>query len=98
MYFPPQEAGTSQLCTSDSDEPHIFIYTVPPKMDSETTPTNSLYIMWMVVDCFRKIVCNRRRIQKPGIILSTVAHCASLSCHRTAPERSENVTSLCSIA
>ena len=44
---------------------------LPPKADSETTPTNSLvYIMRTLVDRFRKIVRHRRWIQRLGIILA----------------------------
>ena len=35
---------------------------------------------------------------KAGHYISTVAQCASLSHHRTAMEKSENVTSSCSLA
>ena len=56
---------------------------IPPKTDSETTHTDSLYTMWMLVDrlsisrhrglftrTFRKIVCYLHLIQRLGIMLA----------------------------
>ena len=43
---------------------------LPPKTDSETTPTNSLYIMRTLVDGFHRIVCHHHWIQRLGIILA----------------------------
>ena len=43
---------------------------LPPIMDSETTPTNSLYIMQTLVDSFHKIVRHHRWIQRRGIVLA----------------------------
>ena len=41
---------------------------LPPKADSETTPTDSLYIMRTLVIRFRKIAYHHRWIQRLGII------------------------------
>ena len=49
----------------------ISRYTVPPKTDNETTPTNIvLYVMRTLVDSFHKIVRHHRWIQRPSIILA----------------------------
>ena len=42
---------------------------LPPKVDSETAPTNSFVYNVTLVDCFRKIVRHSRWVQRPGIIL-----------------------------
>ena len=67
-----READASQLRTTDTDESQTYLSQtkLPPKADSETTPTNSLYIMRTLVDRFRKIVRHRRWIQRPGTILA----------------------------
>ena len=68
---------------------------LPPKTDSESTPTNS-YVQFMrtLVDGFRKIVHHRRWIQRLGIVLALLLIVlAFLARHCTATERSENATS-----
>ena len=69
---------------------------LPPKTDSETTPTNNFV---HIASGFCKIACHHRwPDSKTGHYIGTVAYCTSLFLHDTATERSKDVTSSCSTA
>ena len=62
---------------------------LPPKTDSESTPTNEF--MRTLVDGFCKIVRHRRWIQRLGIVLALLLIVlAFLAMHGTATERYSN--------
>ena len=63
---------------------------LPPKVDSETTPTNSFVYNATLVDHFRKIVHHRRWIQQPGITLALLLTVLAFIAEMV---RSKNVTS-----
>ena len=64
---------------------------LPPKADSETTPTNSVVIVQKLVNGFRKTVHLHHWIKDRALY---AAYHTSLSRHGTATERSENAHSL----
>ena len=84
-----QKTNTSQPCTLNTDQPKTYLNW------SETTPSNSLYIMQTLIDHFCKIVHHNCWIQMPGIILALLL-IILVSYHHTALESSENVASTCS--
>ena len=63
---------------------------LPPKVDSETTPTNSFVYNATLVDHFRKIVRHRCWIQQPGITLALLLTVLAFIAEMV---RSKNVTS-----
>ena len=63
---------------------------LPPKVDSETAPTNSFVYNVTLVDCFRKIVRHSHWVQRPGIILVLLLIVLAFL---TAMVRSKNATS-----
>ena len=64
---------------------------LPPKADSETSPTNSVVIVQKLVNGFHKTVRLHHLIKDRALY---AAYHASLSRHGTAAERSENAHSV----
>ena len=86
----PRRTNTSQLQTTDTDQP--LKYLSQYKIASKNGQESYTHIIPMPVDRF---VPPPFLDSKTKHYISTVVHCASLLCQCKATERSENVTSLC---
>ena len=86
--------STSEKQTLMSPRHTLANTKLPPKMDSETTPTNSFVHNANACRRLSEDCAPPSLDLKTVHYISTVAHRASLSCHGTATERSENTTTL----